>query len=417
MGARYVLSPMALPRKHLVLSPRCLAAAVLVPTGTRFWCRTFIGTVLVSIIVKNIISPLEKYICTWLISKAVGLLGLSMSGSDLEESGMAGPALRRLLPHELNEESGSDLEESVMDGSMFRRCLPQEWKDKFVKHVTEYCPEPCDDENFQIHIGKADIPDGLKYEGGSEGPENDVVTAELNLFTSHVEGDRKNDHSFKFIRLSLDILITGVENRYWGDDINAELNDADSDIRDFIFDEKTFEVGRDGILSIFSCSGRYAVVIVFEKHFAFVDFLTDDYSFSADSPYSHDFCCVDVQLVSLLQGSDTVNLFMQEVEAGEKDEWDVETRDFQLPEISEKLKHLMMSQHPRLGNESGLKNIPDHLIRDAIRPHLLNSQKLSLVQLGEYLASLASGYHPAPPVYEGAKFCLLCKKKMPAVGL
>jgi hypothetical protein len=321
-----------------------------------------------------------------------------------------------------------DFEGCGMPGSMFGRLLPQEWKDKFVKHVVEYCPDFGDDEDLVINIKKEDIPDGLKYDyetaDDNVTADNNVtaddnetahydVTAELNLFTTHEKGPRKSKYAFKSVRLSLDISITCQDRSSWGDGINYELDNAEWDIRVFSFDQKTFKVGRDGVLTIFSCWWQHALVIVFEKHFALLEISTDQYNFDVNSANKQYFSCVDVQLVSLLQGIDKVNLFMDEMDVEGYNGLDVKTQDFTLPETSEKLKHLMMSHHPRLGKESGLKNIHDLLIMYIMRPHLLNNQELSGKQVREYLISLAS----ASPVYEGAKFCLLCMKNMPAVGL
>ncbi len=296
-----------------------------------------------------------------------------------------------------------------MPMSMFGRFLTQEWKDKFVKHVVEYCPQICDDEDLQIHVDKKDIPRGLK---------SDNVTAELNLFTTHKDGHRKSKYAFKSILLSLDIFVKHQGGSNWVDGMKLEMEAAKSDIRNFIFDQKPFKVGSDGVLTIFSCMSQNALVIVFEKHFAFFHVVAGESKPAAIST-AHDrvfFSCVDVQLVSLLQGSDKVSAFLEEVKVKKHEELGVETQDFTLPETSEKLKHLMMSHHPRLGIESGLKNIPDHLIRDMLRKYILNNQKPSGEQVREYLISLSPAYHPVPPVYEGAKFCLLCMKKIPVVG-
>jgi hypothetical protein len=155
--------------------------------------------------------------------------------------------------------------------------------------------------------------------------------------------------------------ITYTEDKYYGNAINKALGEAENDIREFIFDQ-VFKVGSGGVLRFFCCVVHNAAVVVFEKHFAFVNISIDDYML--DDPASkQDFSCV-----SLLQGKDKVDSFLT----------DVNVEDYEWHE---------------------------------------GKQKMSGIKLREYLISLASEYLPAPPVYEGARFCLLCMKKIPAVGL
>jgi hypothetical protein len=160
---------------------------------------------------------------------------------------------------------------------------------------------------------------------------------------------------------------TYTENRYYGNAINKALDESEYDIREFIFDQNPFKVGSGGVLRLFCCVIHNVAVVVFEKHFAFVNILIDEYMLD-DRASKHDFSCVDVQLVSLLQGKDKVDSFLT----------DVKVEDYEWHE----------------GN-----------------------QKVSGMELRKYLILLAYGYLPAPPVYEGVKFCLLCMKTIPVVGL